>query len=186
MQITVKFATVVAAGAAALMLAVPAALAGTAHAAASVTGPEVLSGSVQGQAAVASTTHIPLTLQGVVPTSDPGFVLGNGHSTTHTLKTKAGNLVVHQTGKPANSQSINKKTCRVAFTQDLTIDVLGSRSTGSFAGASGPGSAQIYFSAILPRHTSGPKKGQCDPAGAPKAKGAVADFLADAVLTVGS
>ena len=185
MQLTVKFGTVVAAGAAALMLAVPAALAGT-HAATSVTGPEVLSGSVRGQAALASTPHIPLTLQGVVATTAPGFVLGHSHSTTHTVKTRAGNLVVQQTGKPTQSHSLNKKTCRVTFTQDLTISVLGSQSTGAFAGASGPGAARVYFSAILPRFTSGPKKGQCNPSGAPKAKGAVADFLADAVLTVGS
>lgn len=186
MQLTVKFGTVVAAGAAALMLAAPAALAGTHHAAASVTGPEVLSGSVQGQAALANAPHIPLTLQGVVPTSDPGFVLGHSHSTTHTVQTKAGNLVVQRTGKPTKSQALDKATCRVTFAQDLTFTVLGSQSTGSFAGASGPGSAQISFSAILPRYTSGPKKGQCDTSANPKAKGAIADFLADAVLTVGS
>jgi hypothetical protein len=121
-----------------------------------------------------------------VPTSAPGFVLAHSHSTTHTVKTKAGNLVVQRTGKPANSQSINKKTCRVTFAQDLTLTVLGSQSTGAFAGASGPGSAQISFSGILPRFTSGPKKGQCDTSANPKAKGAVAHFLADAVLTVGS
>lgn len=186
MQLTGKLGTVVAAGAAAFMLAAPAALAGTAHAAASVTGPEVLSGSVHGQAALAKSPHIPLTLQGVVPTSAPGFMLGHGKSTTHTVKTQAGNLVVQQTGKPTSSQSINKKTCRATFTQDLTISVLGSQSTGAFAGASGPGSAQVYFSVILPRHMSGPDKGQCNPSGAPKGKGAVATFLADAVLTLGS
>ena len=185
MQLTIKFGTVVAAGAAALMLSVPAALAGT-HAAASVTGPEVLSGSVTGQAALANAPHIPLTLSGVVPTSDPGFTLGGGHATTHTVKTKAGNLVVHQTAKPVSSQSLNKTTCRVTFTQDVALSVVGSESTGSFAGASGPAAAQIYFSAIVPRYASGPKKGQCDPSGNPKAKGAVADFLADAVLTVSS
>jgi hypothetical protein len=185
-MLTVKFGTVVAAGAAALMLGVPAALAGTHHAAASVTGPEVLTGSVQGQAALASAPHIPLALQGVVPTSAPAFVLGHSHGTTHTVKTKAGNLVVQQTGKPASSKSVDKNTCRGTYIQDLTFSVLGSKSTGAFAGASGPGSAQIYFSAVSPRYTSGPKKGQCDFAGEPEAKGAAADFLADAVLTVGS
>jgi hypothetical protein len=186
MQLTVKLGTVVAAGAAALMLAVPAALAGTQHAAASVTGPEVLSGSVMGKAAVANSPRIPLTLQGVVPTSAPGFLLGGGHATTHTVKTKAGNLVVHQTAKPTQSQTLNKMTCRVTYTNDLVLSVVGSQSTGAFAGASGPGSAQVYFSAIVPRYTSGPKKGQCDPSGNPKPKGAVATFLADAVLTTGS
>lgn len=185
MQLTVKLGTIVAAGAAAMMLAVPAALAGT-HTAASVTGPEVISGTVHGAAAVAKTPHIPLTLQGVVPTSDPGFVLGGGHATTHTLKTKAGNLVVHQTATPTQSQSLNKTTCRVTFINDLVLSVVGSQSTGAFAGSSGPASAQVYFSAILPRYTTGPKKGQCNPSGAPQAKGAVANFLADAVLTVGS
>lgn len=102
------------------------------------------------------------------------------------MKTKAGNLVVQRTGTPTHSQSINKKTCRVTFAQDLTLKLLGSQSTGAFAGASGPGAAQISFSAILPRYTSGPNKGQCDTSANPKAKGAVANFLADAVLTVGS
>jgi hypothetical protein len=185
MQLTSKFGMIVAAGAAALMLAVPAALAGT-HAAASVTGPEVLSGSVHGQAALANSPHIPLTLQGVVATTDPGFVLSSRHATTHTVKTGKGNLVVQQTAKPTSSQTLNKMTCRVGYTQDLPLTVLGSQSTGALAGASGPGAVQVHFSAIVPRYTSGTKKGQCDPSGMPKAKGAVVTFLADAVITVRS
>jgi hypothetical protein len=185
MKLTVKFGTVVAAGAAAMLLAVPAALAGT-HAAASVTGPEVLTGSVHGKAALVNAPHIPLILRGVVNTTAPGFVLGGKHSTTHTVKTRAGNLVVQATAKPATSQTLNKTTCRITYTQNIVLKVLGSQSTGAFAGSSGPGAVQVYFSAIVPRYTTGTKKGQCNVNGTPQATGAVANFLADAVLTVGS
>jgi hypothetical protein len=182
---TIKLGTVAAAGVAALMLAGPSALAGT-HASKSVTGPEVIYGAAYGKAALANTPHIPLTLTGLVDTKDPGFVLGNGHSKTHTLKTEAGNLTVQVTAKPTQSQSVNKMTCRETFTEDIALSVLGSQSTGAFAGASGLAAVQVYFAATAKRYTSGSKKGQCDFAGQPQAKGAEAVFLADAVLTVGS
>jgi len=41
---------------------------------------------------------LPLTLNGVVSTTDGGFMLGNGHANTHTLAT-AGNLTVTGAGK---------------------------------------------------------------------------------------
>jgi hypothetical protein len=66
----------------------------------------------------------------------------------------------------------------------VTVNVVGSKSTGAFAGASGPGAAQIYFAAYAPRFKSGPHKGQCNGKAPPLAKGAVASFLASAVLTV--
>ena len=113
-------------------------------------------------------------------------MLGHGHGTTHTVKTEPGNLVVRQMGRTAGSQSINKMTCRGTFTQELVLSVVGSQRTESFAGAPGPASAPIYFSAIFPRYKSGPEKGQCHPSGTPKATGAVANVLADAVLTAGS
>ena len=62
--------------------------------------------------------------------------------------------------------------------------MVGSRSTGAFAGASGPGAVQVSFGATAPRFKSGPKKGKCNFRGRPKTKGAVASFLGSVVLTV--
>ena len=47
---------------------------------------------------------------------------------------------------------------------------LGGKSTGAFAGASGPGAARIYFTAFEPRYTSGKHKGQCNGNANPLAK----------------
>ena len=62
----------------------------------------------------------------------------------------------------------------------------GGKSTGSFAGTSGPGAVQVSGTGYGPRYTSGPKKGQCNTSpNAPElAKGAVASFLLKAVLTL--
>jgi len=92
--------------------------------------------------------------------------------------------VLHGTGYKHTSQTANTKTCLVSFTQDLTFTVLGAKSTGAFAGASGPGAAQVYFAAFEPRYTSGKHKGQCNNNANPLAKGAVASILASIVLTV--
>jgi hypothetical protein len=153
----------------------------------SVTGPEVVSGEVHGKAAIVSTPHIPLTLTGVVATTDRRFVLGNGGGNTHTLATPAGKLTVHGTGKQTDSQTMNLKTCRFTFTVRQQFTFVPKRSTGKFAGATGPGAYQIYFAAFAPRFTSGKHKGQCNTGNnvTPLARGAVASFLAAGVITVG-
>ena len=165
-----------------LLLAAAPALASTQQATSSVTGPEIVYGAVHGAAANADNPHIPLTFSGVVSTTAPGFVLGGG-ADQHGLKTKAGTLFV-QTGKPTDIQSGNSRTCRETFTQYQTFNVLGSKSTGAFAGASGPGAVQVYSAAFAPRYTSGSKKGQCNFNGNPLNKGAVTTFIASIVLTV--
>jgi hypothetical protein len=153
----------------------------------SVTGPEVVSGVVHGKAAIASTTHIPLTLTGVVATTDRGFVLGNGGGNTHTLATAAGRLTVHGTGKEVTTQAMNAKTCRFSFIARQQFTFVPNLSTGKFAGATGPGAYQIHFAAYAPRYTSGKHKGQCNNGNnvAPLPGGAVASFLAAGVITVG-
>lgn len=179
-------ALTVAGGTAALALTGIPALASTHVASAKATGPEVIQGAVHGKAANANTPHIPLTLRGVVNTSEPRFVLGNGKGNNHTLGTKAGKLAVHATGKQQTSQAVSRKTCHVAFTIRQTLNVVGSKSTGAFAGASGPGAYQVYFAAYFPRYTSGKHKGQCNTSNnaKPLNKGAIASFLASVVLTV--
>jgi hypothetical protein len=153
----------------------------------SVTGPEVVSGVVHGRAALANTPHIPLTLVGVVPTSEHGFVLGNGPANrTHILTTRAGKLAVKPKGAQHSSQTVNQKTCRISFTIRQQFTFVPGLSTGAFAGATGPGAYQIGFAAFVPRLTSGPHKGQCNLSNnaVPLAKGAVAAFLAAGVITV--
>lgn len=172
----------VAGGTAVLVLAGTPALASSHASAKTRTGPELISGMVTGKAAVANAPTIPLRFQGVV--SARGVVnLGGGSSKMHTLSSSAGKFTVLATGKQS-SQTANKKTCHFTFTQDVTYNVVGSKSTGAFAGASGPGAAQIHFAGFEPRFKSGPHKGQCNGNAPPLAKGAVASFLASTVLTV--
>lgn len=177
-------ALAMAGGLATLMLAAPPALASSHPAATTRTGPEVISGMLTGKAALVTAPKVSLTFAGLV-TARGVVSLGPSTSKTHTLPTSAGKLTVLGTGKQS-SQTANKKTCRFTFTQDVTYTVIGGKSTGAFAGASGPGAAQIYFAAFEPRYTSGPHKGQCDPKAPPLAKGAVASFLASTVLTIKS
>jgi hypothetical protein len=173
-------------GTAALVLTGVPAQASAHPAAARITGPEVVSGTIHGKAANANTPHIPLTLQGVVNTRDRGFVLGNGGGNSHTIPTRAGKLAVLGGGKQQTSQTVNMKTCHVSFTIRQTFRVVGSKSTGAFAGASGPGAYQVHFAAFFPRFHSGKHKGQCNTSNSAKPlnKGAVASFLAAIVLTV--
>jgi len=180
-------ALAMAGGTAAIVLTGIPALASThATSAKSITGPEVIQGTVYRKAALANTPHIPLTLRGVVNTSDAGFVLGGGNAKEHTLSTPAGKFTVEVTAKPQTSGKFNNKTCRLSETEDLSLSVLGSKSTGAFAGASGPGAVQVHFVVYASRYKTGPKKGQCDTSSnaKPLVKGAVASFLGSFVLTV--
>ncbi len=179
-RLGVKLGALAAAGSTALLvLAAGPALASTQ----SVTGPEVISGAVHGEAALANTPVIPVTFRGVVR-AHGSFTPSGSKSHTQTILTSAGTIVLHGTGYKNNSQTANLKTCFFSSTQDLTFTVLGGKSTGAFAGASGPGAAQVYFAAFEPRYTSGKHKGQCNGNANPLAKGAVASILASVVLTV--
>ncbi len=185
-KVIVRAGGLVAVASASLMLAsVSPAFAGTA--AKTVTGPEVISGAAHGKAAIANVTPIPLTFAGVVATSDHGFKLGGGNSNTHTLSTPAGRLTVTGIGKPTNTQSMNSRTCHFTYTSRQQFKFVPGKSTGKFAGATGPGAYQVFFGAYASRYKSGKHKGQCDTASnaQPLAKGAVARFLAAGVLTVG-
>jgi hypothetical protein len=190
MQFRLRLASMAVAGAAAAALVAGAPALASSHASTgqAVTGPEVISGTVHGKAALAKTTRIPLQWQGLVATKSV-VTLGGGSGphkgAVKTLTSPAGNLTVTVSSKPTQSQSVNTKTCRFSFAQDIPVSVLGSKSTGAFAGASGPGAVQVQFSATVPRYKSGPHKGQCNPNGNPIAKTPVANFLASLVLTIG-
>jgi hypothetical protein len=183
MQLRMKLAALGAAGGTALlMLAGTPALASSHASAKTRTGPEVISGMVTGKAALVKAPKVPLTFAGLV-SARGAISLGSSKGKTHTLLSSAGKFTVTGTGKQT-SQTANKKTCRFTFTQDVTYNVLGSKSTRAFAGASGPGAAQIHFAAYEPRYKSGPHKGQCNGHAPPLSKGAIASFLASTVLTI--
>ena len=187
LKLKVTLRTLAAAGGiAAVALAGLPALASASTAAPSVTGPEAITGTVHGKAALANAPVIPLKLAGVVVATSKVNLGGGGSphkGATKTLKTSEGNLTVMVTAKPQSTQSFNPKTCAESFAQYIVVSVVGGKSTGSFAGASGPGAVQIAFHAIAPRFKSGSHKGQCNPNGQPGPKGAVATFLASVVLT---
>lgn len=187
MQFRMKLAGLVAASAAsAALITGGTAAASTQASSKTVTGPEVIAGTVHGKAAFAKVTVIPLAWVGLVRTHSVISLGGSGphKGNTKTLKSPAGNLSVMVSSKPTSHQKLNTRTCRITFRQDIPVTVVGGRSTGAFAGASGPGAVQVTFSAIAPRHKSGPKKGQCNPSGNGSTKGAYATFLASIVLTV--
>jgi hypothetical protein len=184
MMLRIKLAALAMAGgvAALALTATPAMASG--HA---ITGPEIAYGAVYGKAATANNPVIPVTWQGLV--NAHGVFSPNGAAPkkgqAHTFSTSAGNLVVVVTAAPTNTQSFNVKACHFAFTTYVAFAVVGGKSTGAFAGDSGPGAVKVYFAGYGPRYTSGPKKGQCNASqNAPElAKGAVASFLLSAVLT---
>ena len=183
MQLRIKLAALALAGGTAMLV-----LAGTPAMASSqaITGPETAYGVIHGKPATANNPVIPVAwwglvnAHGVFSTTGPEPKKGQ----QHTFTTSAGNLTVVVTAAPTNLQSFNLKACHFSFTTYVVFAVVGGKSTGRFAGTSGPGAVQVYFAGYGPRYTSGPKKGQCNSSpNAPElAKGAVASFLLSAVL----
>jgi hypothetical protein len=187
MQFRTKVAAVAIVGVTAVVLAagLPALAASHASASKSVTGPEVIAGTLHGKKALGNT--IPLRWQGLVTTHSV-INLGSGSGphkgSTKTLASPAGKLTVKVTSKPTISQSASAKSCRFSFTEDIPLTVLAGKSTGAFAGASGPAAAQVKFSATAKRFTSGASNGKCDFNGEPIPSTAVSSFVASAVLTL--
>jgi hypothetical protein len=188
MQLKAKLAATAIAGGMAISLAagVPAVASTHASASRAITGPEVIAGTVHGKIAFAKKPVIPLRLWGLVKTRSSINLGGGGPhpGKEKTLKTRAGKLTVKVSAKPSQRQKFNTMTCRFSFTVDIPLTVVGAKSTGAFAGASGPGAAQVSISAKSTRFKTGPKKGQCNPKGKPILKTAVAHFLATLVLTL--
>jgi hypothetical protein len=181
-------AAVAAAASMALVAGVPALASSHARAGTAVTGPEVISGTVHGKQALARAPRIPLRWRGLVTTHSVITLGGGGgphKGSVKTLGSPAGNLTLKVTSAPTSSKAFSTKTCRFSFREDIPVKVLGTKSTGAFAGASGPGAVQVKFAATAPRFKSGPNKGKCNPKAKPIAKTAVASFLASLVLTVG-
>jgi len=189
MAFTTKLAAIaVAAAAAAALTAGAPALASSSRgngAITSLTGPEVISGTVHGREALVNHPVIALHWSGLLSARSmirlggPGIRRGD----VRYLRSPAGRLYVRFTRRPQSRHFFDSRTCRFGYVQDLPLRVLGGRSTRQFAGASGPGAVQLWFSGYLPRYTSGQKKGQCRNA-QPLTRGAKATFLASLVLTL--
>jgi hypothetical protein len=188
MQLRTKLmAVAMAGGTAALVFSGVPALASSHAPSKPITGPEIASGVIHGKRATANNPIIPVAWRGLV-TAHGVFSTGGGppprKGQRHTFTTSAGNLRVVVTARPTNTQHFNVKACHFSFATYVVFAVLGGRSTGRFAGTSGPGAVQVRFAGFGPRHKSGPKKGQCNtsPRAPELAKGAVASFRLSAVL----
>ncbi len=123
----------------------------------SVTGLELISGSAHGKRSKAI-VRIPLRLRGVVRAR--GFVV-TGETKYRAIPTSAGRLTIRNTGRHVR-QFLTRRTCRYGFTEKATFKVAGRKSTGAFAGASGPMRLHVYFAGYLSRYTSGKHQGQCN------------------------
>ena len=188
MQLRIKLAAVaMAGGTAALVLAGTPALASSHAVSQAVIAPESAFGAVYGQAATVNNPAIPLAWRGQVYShsvfSPDGGAPKKGQD--YTFTTSAGNLTVVVTAPPTNGQSVNAQSCHFAFWTDVVFSAVGGKSTGKFAGTSGPGAVEFYEAGYVPRYTSGKHKGQCNLSNnAPElAKGAIGTFLLSAVLT---
>ena len=162
--------------AATVVLGAAPAMASTNHSRKPATGPEVVYGAVHGKAANASAPHIPLRLWGMVHTTDPTFVLGNGNGRRHTLRTGKGRLTVLVTGKPSHVLRANPRTCRESFTQRQTFRVVGGQSTGQFArrrAGRGTGLLRRVRPAVHARPEEGHVRLRQQPAAQPRRGGAL-------------
>jgi hypothetical protein len=145
------------AGASALLLAVVPAQASTARhggPGGSVSGPEVLFGTVRGAAAISNSPVVPLTLRGLVNTFGAVSLGGPPNATNHTVFTFAGRIfVVTNNSTQTQNSYVNPRTCYAIFTQREAFQVVGG--TGVFWGAYGPGQVRITSGGFLPRYRNG-------------------------------
>jgi hypothetical protein len=148
-------------------------------------GTETIKGSLTGAAAAAGNHPVvTLTFRGPVNTTAPlplGFLPGQGQDLT--IKTAVGNLVIAGSKGVVDSRALlSASTCRFEFGTATTYTVVGSKSTGKFAGATGSGKAALTLLANLPKLSDG----RCNEStnATPETSTAVATFAAAGPLTV--
>ena len=120
---------------------------------------EWINGFLAGPGALANAPVVPLQLRGAVNTR--GSINLGGNGSVGTIPTYKGTLAVEH-GNPSPPPQLNSRTCRETFTISTWTKVVGSQSSGVFLGARGNGHVVVVFSAIAPRYTSGPNRGQCN------------------------
>jgi hypothetical protein len=184
MRLRLKLGAVAMAGGVAglLVVGVPALASSHQSSVKTATGPEIIYGTVHGKAAIVRLPQFLLTFKGLVYANKVSFALGSS-GPLQTLSTPAGKVTIQIAGLPQVSSQANLRTCHATFTQRQGISIVGSKSTGVFAGASGPGAFQIYRSAYWARFTSGPNKGKCNRSDL-LAKGATSSLIVSVVLTI--
>jgi hypothetical protein len=145
------------------------------------TGTQTLAGSVAGQAALANTSSIPLTLSGVVNTTATLSLSGSTRNPV-MIKTGQGTLAVTHSAGTNSQKLLSARTCRFAFGNHSTYTVDGSRSTGTFKNATGSGTAVTTFTGNLPRKSDG----SCNTSSSavPQPSTARVSFVARGPLTV--
>jgi hypothetical protein len=126
--------------------------------ASTTSGTERFSGVLTGAPALASTSTFRLTFSGPVSTS--GIVTigsgGNKKGDQHTFTTKAGNLVVVLDQNVGNGVTTgNPTTCVFSDRVTVPTTIVGSKSTGSWAGATGSFSIVALFRATAPKLSNG-------------------------------
>ena len=151
----------------------------------SMTGTEVMHGTVTGAAVLANTTTYHLTLTGPVNTTGTWTSpSGNATKVTTTFTTPAGNLVVNANAPDSNNPPtvFNASTCLFKSTIHATYVVDGAESTGKFASAVGSGNVVVTFAAYAPKLSNG--KCNTSNSAQPLTAGAVGTFTATGPLTI--
>lgn len=163
-------------------LALTACSSSTSSSAGAMSGTETITGHVTGKAAIANGPTFMLHFTGPVTTSST-ITLNGSNDKIATFKTPDGNLVVSHTKGSSSGKLLSASTCRfVGGTRGVTYTVLGSRSTGKFAGAAGHGTATIVFGGDLPKTSSG--KCNTSNSAVPSTSTAYATFTARGPLTL--
>jgi hypothetical protein len=141
-------------------------------------GTQTASGTVTGEQALAGTAPIPLHLTGVVDTTATVKLAAN----PVTIKTGQGDLAVTRTSGSTSQKLLSTKTCKFAFGQRENYTVDGGKSTGTFKGASGTGTAVVTLTGTLPKNGDG----RCNTSSSavPQPASARVSFVARGPLTI--
>jgi hypothetical protein len=151
--------------------------------AASKSGTETISGTLKGEAAMATNPVFHLTFSGLVNTTAT-FPLGTAprKGQTHTFKTAAGKFVIVTGTSSTTQRLLSTSTCRFEFSTTVPYTVSGGQSTGQFAGASGSGKVLVRFVGDLPKLGNG--KCNTSTTAVPKVSTVVSTFKAAGPLTI--
>ena len=149
-----------------------------------VSGTETVSGKLTGSASMSDIPVFHLTLTGPVDTTATVSLYAVPEKgTPYTLKTPVGNLVVNLDSAGTSTGGLKSaKTCLYATTTTVPFTLDGASSTGTFAGATGTGTAVFMFSGDDPKLSDGTCNVSADVLAS--AKTAVATFAATIKLTV--
>jgi hypothetical protein len=175
MQLRMRLGAMAAAGsAAALLLAGGSAMAST-HAAhsARVTGPEVVRhyGKDSYVDATRRDEPLPVKLWGVVNTH--GIIDLGGYARTRSIFTPVGRFTLYALSEHIVSKVLSSSLCHLQDTVTDKLVVVGQKSTGVFAGASGYGKVVVRFRFYFPRSPNG----SCDYSGPGLKRGGQISFL---------